>query len=126
MRFNRAELLIEPGPQTAVAIRAAAPVPQRAGIAACTPQPYLMKKANPVWQPLDWALLPRPFGLVPYWLSAIGNQLFAKRYARPLSFRICSQFVLSTAIVGSVIFFSTFSPLTIFNPWRTPSAPGVA
>jgi hypothetical protein len=28
----------------------------------------------------------------------------------------CSQFVLSTAIVGRVIFFSTFSSLTIFTP----------
>jgi hypothetical protein len=49
-----------------------------------------------------------------------------RSYARPFSFRICSAFDLSTAIVGSVIFFSTFSPLTTFKPCRTPSAPGVA
>ena len=46
--------------------------------------------------------------------------------AKPFSFKICSQFVLSTAIVGSVIFFSTLSPLTILRACRTPSAPGVA
>jgi hypothetical protein len=55
-------------------------------------------------------------------IAAIG----CRSYPRPFSFRICSAFDLSTAIVGSVIFFSTFSPLTIFKPWRTPSAPGVA
>ena len=38
---------------------------------------------------------------------------------------ICAAFDLSIVIVGRIIFFSTLSPLTIFNPWRTPSAPGV-
>jgi hypothetical protein len=40
-------------------------------------------------------------------------------------FRSFSALLLSIRRVGSVIFFSTFSPFTIFNPWRTPSAPGV-